>query len=186
MLDVEFIRELLLYYARFVPQKVLIESFVQLKTDRPDGYDELVAELSALPDDRVISDIDTFVFSINEKYLSDRIRNNKGTILFVEYSNIVIPDESVKEIGQSIYITVAGEITISNNDMYAEMLKMSRYLDILNRIISYMDNDQRGDKWCNSRKVIVYPCNIQVVDPRVFYDRAGWSAEFKTVKEVYV
>lgn len=184
MLDIDFLRDLFIYFARFIPKKVLIDSAVQLKNSRPKGYDELIAELKALPDDRIIPDIDTFVFSINEKYLSDKIKQNKDTVLFVEYSNISVPEGNVKDISQNIYITVAGEITISNNDMYAENLKMIKYLNILSKIIGYMDEDQRENNWCSSRKIIVYPANIQVVDPRMFYDRGGWSVEFKTTKEI--
>jgi len=178
MNDVELIRQLFLYYARFVPKKVLTALAAQPKSDRSPGYDELLADALALPNDRIIPEIEAFVFSINEKYVSDNIKAVKGVVLFVEYGQVTVMQTPLIKSDIALAVTVGSEFSPTNRDMLEEILMMQKNHSHLTKIIAAMVADQREQVECGL-EYISFPAEIYPVEPQLFYNHGGWVAMFK-------
>ena len=180
MNDLDLIIKLFRYYSRFVPANVLKEMLIQPEHSRLPGYSEIEAEILSITEQNVcIPEIEKFVFSINEKFISERIKNSKGIILFVEYGAISADFEKSNGVREAIAITVAHNFSDSNNDNLNEVLLMNRCLDILMSILKQMITDQGKLDFCPSEELITMPVDIQAVDPSMFYGCGGWSAMFK-------
>jgi len=179
----DFIIKLFRYFSRFVPVDVLKETMIQPDRSRLPGYSEIQAEIledSADPLQNVrIPFIEKFILSINEKFVSERIKNSKGFILFVEYGNISADFLKANGVKESIAVTVAHNFSDTNNDNLNEVLLMNRCLDILLIILRQMLADMGQLDFCSSIELITMPVDIQVVDPASFYGCGGWSAIFQ-------
>ena len=184
MNETDFIISLYKYFSRFVPKEVLKKMLIQPEKSRRTGYSEIEAELLALPDTDIIPEFETFVVSINEKFISERVRNNKGFILFVEYGKISAEYGTVKGIQESLAITVAHHFSDNNNDNLNEILLMNQCLNILNKIIQTMISQQEELDSCADQKLITFPVDIQVVDPVSFYGNGGWCAMFNNANTI--
>ena len=178
MMDIELIRRLFLYYARFVTKDVRKKIAKQITTSRSHGYDELLAEALALPEDLALPEINDFVFSINEKYVADAIKNNKNTVLFVEYGQVTVMQTPLIKTDIGLAVTIGSEFSIANRDMIEEVLMMQRNLELLTKIIDTMVKDQREQTECGV-EYITFPAEILPVEPQLFYDHGGWVAMFK-------
>ena len=88
----DLIIKLFRYFSRFVSINVLKETMIQPEFSRFQGYSEIQAEILTdfmdITQNVRIPEIEKFVLSINEKFVSEKIKNSKGLILFVEYGNI--------------------------------------------------------------------------------------------------
>jgi hypothetical protein len=176
----ENIISLFRYFSNFVPVSVLKDIFIQPTKSQSDGYELIKSEVLADPDlPTRIKDITKFVLSANERFVSERIKNTNGFILFVEYGAISADFKSVNGVSQHLAVTVARSFSDSNHDNVNEMLWTDRCLDILMSIIRQMFEDQGQLDFCPSDELIKMPVDIQVVDPVAFYGCGGWSAMFQ-------
>ena len=178
IMNEDLIIKLFRYFSRFVPVMVLKALMIQPEHSWLPGYSEIEAEILADPAQR-IPEIEKFVFSINEKFVSERIKNAKSFILFVEYGSISADFERANGIKESVAVTVAHNFSDTNNDNLNEVLLMNRCLDILLSILRRMTADQGQLDFCSSIDLITMPVDIQVVDPTTFYGCGGWCALFQ-------
>jgi hypothetical protein len=173
----DLIIDLFKYYARFVPKSVLEHIFIQPAKSRRQGYDQIRAEVLALPDADVIPDFDAFVISINENFISERIRSAKDYILFVEYGAFSVNHNIYEGVRESIAVSVLRNFSDANNDSVNELLHMNTCFLLLDRILRKMETDQEALDFCDGL-LVEYPVQVQVVDPAVFYGCGGWMATF--------
>ncbi|MCD7898525.1 MAG: hypothetical protein LUH22_01215 [Bacteroides sp.] len=169
--------ELLKYFSAFVPKEVLKKTFVKKKGAAP-GYEQLVTEMMSAPDDLVIAGIDNFVFSSNEAFLSQQIKNTEGIALYVEYGAFSYTPNQRNGIKEKLAIHVAAPYNEKDNDNLSETLLMNRMHNILCNILNRMEKDQNGLDFCSSSQLIVFPAEIVAIEPKLFYERAGWMAIF--------
>jgi hypothetical protein len=173
----DLIIKLFRYFSRFVPATVLKEIMIQPKQSRFPGYSEIEAEiLSAQTVDVRIPEIKKFVLSINEKFISERIKNASGIILFVEYRDFIADFSRANGVKETVAVTVAQGFSDSNNDNLNEALLMNRCLNILMQILRQMIADQEQPDFCPSIELIAMPVEILPVDPTLFYGCGGWCA----------
>lgn len=64
------------------------------KNARLPEYDALISELQKV-EKKANTGISNYIFSINEKYLSDNVKAMSGKLLFVEYGNITLQGQVV-------------------------------------------------------------------------------------------
>jgi hypothetical protein len=178
----DLIIDLYSYFSRFVPKNVLRDMFIQPEATQNQGYSEIKAGILAAGNGRVIDQIQTFVVSINENYLSQRIKNSKGIILFVEYGKINVNHEQMKGIQEALAVTVASDLSTVGNDNLNEILLMNECWIILDSIIRSMQAEQETLEFCGNSQLITYPVEVQPVDPVTFYGRGGWCAMFNNSK----
>lgn len=182
MIDAAIIQELVLYFAKFVSVSARKEVFKQPVASRMPGYEELKAEVLALPETQAFPDIDSFIISINDKFVSERVRNSKKHLLFIEYGHINLRKTTgivYNEIG--LTLSVACELSEANADMLTEALKMQRNLEIMKAILEDMkiQNDI-----CPAIQHIGFPTDLMPLDPSLFFNHAGWAATFTRKKTI--
>jgi len=182
----DLIIKLFRYFSRFAPLGVLKEMMIQPDRSQMQGYAEIQAEALSNPSPVRIPDIEKFIFSINEKFVSERIKNSKGIILFVEYGNIIADFRQANGVKQSLAVTVAHNFSDANNDNLNEVVLMNRCLDILLSILQQMFADMGQLDFCPSDELITVPIDIQVVDPATFYGCGGWCAMFQNAATIVV
>jgi hypothetical protein len=182
----DILLQFILYYSKFVPRPVLERLFDQPASTQWTGYSELQAEMLALPAISIIPEIENFIFSLNEKYVSDSIKDSKGFLLFIEYGEATFTPIIEKGVCEKIGITVAREFNIANNDSINETLLMNQAYNILIRILGAMYNDQKNPKFCPINSLIDWPAKIQPVDTKFFFDHCGWSAIFERSNTVII
>jgi hypothetical protein len=183
----DLIIKLFSYFSQFVPVNVLKEIMIQPDRSRLPGYSEIQSEILLDPAlSTRIPEIEKFVLSINEKFVSERIKNSKGFILFVEYGNIAADFLRANGVKESIAVTVAHPFSDTNNDNLNEVIVMNRCLDILMLILRQMTADMGQLDFCSSIELITMPVDIQVVDPTTFYGCGGWSAMFQNSTTITV
>ena len=186
-MDIDLIIKLFRYFSRFVPIEVLKEMMIQPHHSRLTGYSEIQTEILADPAPGIrIPEIEKFVFSINEKFVSERIKNSKGFILFVEYGNFSANFKQANGVNESIAVTIAHNFSDTNNDNLNEVVLMNRCLDILLYILRQMFADMGQLDFCASLELITVPVDIQVVDPAMFYGCGGWCAIFQNTTTIVV
>ena len=177
-MNLELIIRLFKYYAQFVPKKALEKIFVVSEDSQPAGYAEAMAEMLNAPDNNVFPDISSYIFSMNEKFVSDKIKNNSDIILFVEYGAISFNPKVAMGTSQKLAVYVAFPLTMANNDNMKEALIMEQTLDILTSIIGKMETDQSTLDFCGNSKLIDFPAEIYPIESYDFYDHSGWMAIF--------
>ena len=175
-MNIDAVLTLFRYYAKFVPKEALEKIFVLTGSSGVPGYDETAAEMLNLPDDDVISDISSYIYSINEKFVSDKIRNNEKIILYVEYGAISYDPTRPKGTSQKLAVYVAFPLSMANNDNLKESLLMEKTLDILATILNKMETDQSDLDFCGNTKLIEFPAEIYPIESYAFYDHTGWMA----------
>lgn len=173
----EILVTLFKYFACFVPKPVLKKMFVKSGRQMP-GYAEIAAEVLATPGDRVIQDIDAFVFSANEDFLTKKMKNQKGTVLYIEYGAFSYSPNRELGVKEKLALHVAYPYSATNNDNLNEMLIMDRMYRILTSILDRMEADQNTLGFCGNSKLIEFPAEIVAIDPALFYNRTGWMGIF--------
>ena len=172
------------YFSKFVPKETLKRAFIQPDSSKKTGYDEIETEVLSQDENSVIKDIETFVVSINESFISGRMKNSKGIILFVEYGKLSVSHDIPKGVIQSLAVTVAYNFSDNNNDNLNETIHMNECLEILDRILRQMGDEQGELDFCPDAELITYPAEIQVVDPASFYECGGWCAMFNNANTI--
>ena len=180
----DLIIELFKYFSKFVPKDVLEKIFIQPDASKKTGYDEIKTEILATGNENVIPEIEKFVLSINENFVSDKIKNSNGIILFVEYGKLSVDHSMAKGITEALAITVAYNFSNKNHDNLNEIILMNQCLEILDKIIRQMGEEQEELDFCANAELIAWPAEVQVIDPSVFYGCAGWCAMFINTKTV--
>jgi hypothetical protein len=71
-----------------------------------------------------------------------------------------------------------------NNDNLNEIVHMNRCLDILDKILRQMGEEQDEPDFCAGAELITSPVEIQVVDPVSFYGCGGWCAMFTNANTI--
>lgn len=173
----EILLQLFKYYAKFIPKNVLEKMFVKSNKKVP-GYNETVAEILGAPDDYVIPEIDAYVFSANEGFLSKKIKNSNKTILYVEYGALSYTPNATHGVKEKLGLHIAHPYSASNNDNLSETLLMNEMHGILCSILDRMEKDQNNLDFCGDTKLIEFPAEIVAIDPPLFFDRTGWMAIF--------
>lgn len=169
------------YFSKFVPKEVLQDMFKLPEASKEKGYGQLMTEILNQSSDSIIDDISLFMFSANEKFVSDRIKDsNKDIILFVEYGSIKYNPTATNGVKERLAITVAREFNVSNNDALNEVLIMNQCNNILKNILKKMDADQNELDFCHS--LINFPVELLPVDSTSFFGNCGWTAIFETTK----
>jgi hypothetical protein len=186
MVTQNHLRNIFLYFSQFVAPDVLIKNYRQPMSSQLPGYADLVAEVAANADpSRVLPEIRTFIFSINEKYLSDVMKNASGAILFVEYGKISLNKGVAAHTQESsLAVSVASDFTICNNDVLQELLVQQKNLDTLNSILIQMNKDIHTYPGIGSLDLLAGNIDINPIDPKNFYDKGGWSASFSQSRNV--
>jgi hypothetical protein len=181
----DLITGLFRYFARFVPAAVLREIMIQPDASRCAGYAEIEFEVlhPELTDVR-IPEIEKFVLSVNENFVSERIKNAKGFILFVEYGKITADFDRALGVKESIAITVAHSFSDASHDNLNEALLMNRCLNLLFRILRQMKADEGAIDFCPTADLLTMPVEIAPADPAAFYGCGGWSAMFRNAKTI--
>lgn len=182
MIDAAIIQELILYFAKFVPVSTRKDIFKQPAASRLPGYEELKAEVLALPEHQAFPEIDSFIVSINDKFVADRVRNSKQHLLFVEYGHINLTKPSsmiYNEIG--LTLSVACSLSETNADMLTEGLKMQRNLEMMKTIFEDM---KKENNVCPVVEYLNFPADLMPLDPSLFFNHAGWAASFTRKKTV--
>jgi hypothetical protein len=180
----ELIINLFIYFAKFVPKDVLQNIFIQPISSRRAGYDDIESEVLALDGTSVIPDIKKFVVSINENFISERIKNSNGFIFFVEYGKLSVNHEVEKGVVESIAVSIVHNFSDNNNDNLNEIILMDQCLEILDKILRQMGDEQEELDFCSGAELITYPAEIQVVDPMSFYGCGGWCAIFTNANTI--
>ena len=184
MLNTQYIRSLMTYFAGFVSADAINKLGKLPKNARLTGYDLLISELQEVPK-KADTEISNYIFSINEKYLSDNVKTMSGKLLFVEYGNITLRGQVVTSSEVELAITVASEFTISNNDIINEALMMENNLATLNTILETMQQEQESLEACPAIKLLEFPATIIPVSPSTFFDHGGWCAMFTRKANVF-
>ena len=118
MIKPEIVRDLILYFVQFISPAVRKEVFKQPKISQTPEYKELLAEINAISDEKVIPELDSFIGSINERCLSDRVKKLKEHFLFVGYGRVNVSlSRGETYIGDQFKITVATSYHVRNYDM---------------------------------------------------------------------
>lgn len=183
MIQKNVIQEIITYFARFVPKSSRKDLFKQTSGSRFAGYEELKAELSAIPEDKSFKELDSFIVSINNKIVSDRVKNSRNFLLFVEYGDINVSFQNgVTRNDVVLSISVGCELNESNNDMINEAMKMQRCLELMEYILKDMEDES---KICNVVEFVTTPVKLIPLDPALFFGHGGWSASF-TRKQIVV
>lgn len=165
------------YFAQFVPKRVLEKSFVKPK-NKESGYDEVKVEVLSTSEDLIIPDIDAFVFSANEDFVSDKVKNSNGIVLYIEYGAFTYTPNIHQGVKEKLAIHVAYPYNMKNSDNLNESLMMNRMHNILCSILDRMEKDQNSLDFCGNKTLIDFPAEIVAIAPSLFYDRTGWMAIF--------
>ena len=165
------------YFARFVPKPVLSAVFIQPDSSRMAGYAEVETEIMTAPDTRVIPLIARFVVSVNDNFVSERIKNLNGFLLFVEYGKISVNHDRMDGIRQTLALTVAHPFSDANSDNLNEILLMNRALEILDRILRAINEEQHELDFCGG-SLLQWPAEIHPIDPIAMHGCGGWSVTF--------
>jgi hypothetical protein len=171
----DIIIHLFKYFAQFVPKEALGGVFIQPDRSRMAGYTEIETEIMTSPDTNVIPDLKRYVVSLNENFVSERIKNLKGFLLFIEYGNISVNHDIADGIRQSLTVTVVHPFSDTNGDNLNEVLLTNRALAILDHILRVMNEQQHALAFCGGT-LLRWPAEILPIDPVTFYGCGGWSA----------
>jgi hypothetical protein len=177
----DFIIQLYEYFARFVPKDVLKATFIQPAHSQFPGYAQIRADVLALPDDAVIPEFDTYTFSINENFVSERIRNSKKFLLFVEYGRFSLDFTKPKGVQENLRIIVARNFSDGNNNNLQEVILMNRCLELLQQILFRMNADRNELNFCSFDELLHYPVEVMPFPLEFFYGCGGWIATFNKV-----
>lgn len=168
------LKELFLYFAKYVPAAALERIFTKGQGD--EDYSALKSE--ALKVSRVIfPEIKDYIFGVNEDTVAKRISYVKGVYLFVDYGNITSTEDSrhVKVDEFSLAVTVALPLSSGVMDMGQEVILSDRLLEIIAAIRDDMRNDD-SDSFVSR---LLFPHDITPFYARELSNSYGWTLMFK-------
>lgn len=170
--------DLFKYFSRFIERKVLKKIFVVESDSQRPGYNEVVTELLAENNNMSEDRITNYVFSMNEDFVRDKLRNNTDIILYVEYGAISYQPNVMNGTREKLAVYIAFPYSMTNNDNLNETLLMNEAYRILTRILNRMEKDQKHEGFCPTKTLINFPAEIVPIDSFSFYDHSGWMAIF--------
>lgn len=170
--------DLFKYFAKFVSREVLKKIFVVGPDTQRPGYSETVAELLASDDSAAEKRITNYVFSTNEDFVVDKLRNNSDIILYVEYGTLSYQPNMMNGTREKLAVYIAFPYSMTNNDNLNEALLMNEALSILTCLLNMMEKDQKHEDFCPTKTLINFPAEIVPIDSFRFYDHTGWMAIF--------
>ena len=176
MISTTIIQDLIIYFARFVPIRVRKEMLKQPQNARFAGYEEVKADVLSISEVQALPDFDSFVVSVNNKLVSDRVKNSRNFMLFIEYGDIkVLTANGVTRNGVGLSVSVACELNEANNDMLNEAMKMQRGLELMQLILTDMREVSNN---CGVLEFVTSPVQVMPLDPSLFFGHGGWAASF--------
>lgn len=176
MICTTIIQDLIIYFARFVPVRVRKEMLKQPQTTRFAGYEEVKADILKVPEGQSFPDFDSFVISVNNKLVSDRVKNSRNFMLFIEYGDVkVLTANGVTSNEVGLSVSVACELNEANNDMLNEAMKMQRGLELMQVILTDMQEESKN---CGVLEFVTSPVQVMPLDPSLFFGHGGWAASF--------
>lgn len=176
-MNTEVLITLFKYFARFVPKNVLQKMFVQ-NSKQMQGYAEVATEVLNTSDELVIPEIDAYVFSANEDFLTKKMKNTQGTVLYVEYGAFNYTPNKIHGVSEKLALHIAHPYAATNNDNLNEMLLMDKLFKVITSILDQMEKDQQALTFCGNSKLIGFPAEVVAIDPPLFYNRTGWMGIF--------
>ena len=184
-MSTDLILDIFKYYAKFVPKGVLEKIFVQPAASRFAGYGQIRAEVLALPDTDVLPGLDAFIVSVNENFVSERMKNASNHILFVEYGTVTVDHTVPEGIQEHLAVSVVHKFSDSNSDSINELIRMNQCFVLLDKILQTMAIDQSMLDFCDGA-LVTAPVKVEPVDPSLFYGCGGWVAQFKKVNTIII
>lgn len=141
------IKELLLYFARFLNRAVVESIFINGSSTDTD-YATLKTSVSSLPEVGRLPQLCHFVMGDSIDKVRRAINGFSGLFLFVDYGTIVSVTDQKRSWSDtlSMAVTIAGKISDSA-DLIEEQLLSDRTLDLLNRMRAGMINDSASQAW---------------------------------------
>ncbi len=176
MISTTIIQDLIIYFARFVPLRVRKEMLKQPQNTRFAGYEEVKADILNVSEVQALPDFDSFVVSVNNKLVSDRVKNSRNFMLFIEYGDIkVLTANGVTHNEVGLSVSVACELNEANNDMLNEAMKMQRGLELMQLILTDMQEESKN---CGVLEFVTSPVQVMPLEPSLFFGHGGWAASF--------
>ena len=168
MISTTIIQDLIIYFARFVPLRVRKEMLKQPQNTRFAGYEEVKADILNVSEVQALPDFDSFVVSVNNKLVSDRVKNSRNFMLFIEYGDIkVLTANGVTHNEVGLSVSVACELN--------EAMKMQRGLELMQLILTDMQEESKN---CGVLEFATSPVQVMPLDPSLFFGHGGWAASF--------
>ena len=168
MISTTIIQDLIIYFARFIPIRVRKEMLKQPQNARFAGYEEVKADILNVSEVQALPDFDSFVVSVNNKLVSDRVKNSRNFMLFIEYGDIkVLTANGVTRNEVGLSVSVASELN--------EAMKMQRGLELMQLILTDMQEESKN---CGVLEFATSPVQVMPLDPSLFFGHGGWAASF--------
>ena len=168
MISTTIIQDLIIYFARFVPVRVRKEMLKQPQNARFAGYEEVKVDVLNISEVQALPDFDSFVVSVNNKLVSDRVKNSRNFMLFIEYGDIkVLKANGVTRNEVGLSVSVACELN--------EAMKMQRGLELMQLILTDMQEESKN---CGVLEFATSPIQVMPLDPSLFFGHGGWAASF--------
>lgn len=141
------IKELLLYFTRYLDRQVMLDSFRNGSSSDPD-YAELYSLISAQPVNGRIPEIQHVVFGDSIDKVRKSIDRFTGLYLFIDYGTIVSTQDRAASYSDTLSCAVTIATKISDQaDLVEEQLVSDRTLAILNRLRAWMVADSAQYAW---------------------------------------
>ena len=168
------IKDLLLYFARFMDRQVVLDTFRNGNSTDTD-YGALMTRVSQLPEHGRLSQIRHLAFGDSIDKVRRTIDGFSGLYLFVDYGTIVSIQDRKESWSDtlSMAVTVAGKIS-DQADLIEEQLLSDRTLDLLNRMRAWMVTDSSEQSWLR------YMSDRHQIDPFTSPElkSIGWTVTF--------
>lgn len=141
------IKELLLYFTRYLDRQVMLDSFRNGSSSDPD-YAELYSLISAQPVNGRIPEIQHIVFGDSIDKVRKSIDRFTGLYLFIDYGTIVSTQDRKESYTDTLScaVTIAAKVS-DQADLVEEQLVSDRTLAIINRLRAWMVADSAQYAW---------------------------------------
>ena len=141
------IKELLLYFARYLNRQV-VKAIFRNGSSTDAEYATLQTSVSQLPENGRLPQLCHFVMGDSIDKVRRAIDGFSGLYLFVDYGTITSIQDSKASWSDtlSMAVTVAGKIS-DQADLVEEQLLSDRTLDLLNRMRAWMVADSEEQSW---------------------------------------
>ena len=143
------IKDQFLYFAQYPSKKGVLAMFTNGSSEFP-GYNDLVAELNALPEESRVPEIANYVYGQSFDELKQRIDKLVGSFLFVDYGEVDMLGD-----GRNSYLcTQRMAVTVANKmpnraDAAEYMLASNATLRLLSQVHAWLlaDAEAGGIDW---------------------------------------
>lgn len=168
------IRDIFLYFAQFVPKDVLADAF--LLNNAP-GYNELKEACLALPDDRTIPSISSFIIGPDEESVRERISAARGMYVFIDYGAATSYIDSMDVKTDKMHIGITCAITTPED---TDQPSLVLFQDQTLSVIKTMRDAMRADSY-NDPSIEWLPMEASSVSPfmaKALAGSTGWMLEW--------